>query len=260
MFILAYKYLRYFFTSVGPHGVHSPFVYTLLTKVIRDKKKYPAYLQVEALRKQLLQNNQTLTLQDYGAGGEHQSEYKRAISKIAKTSAKPAKYAKLLFRLCQYHKPQYMLELGSSLGVSTAYQAMGAGVNAKFITLEGSAQVALQAQQNFKQLGIEQIQVGIGNFDETLSEHLAKMPQLDYVFFDGNHRYQPTINYFKQCLPLAHSESLFIFDDIRWSKEMEQAWEEIKNHPQVTLTIDLFFIGLVYFKKGKVKQHFQLRY
>lgn len=263
MFRLAYKYLTYFFTSVGPHGVHSPFVYKLLTQVIRDKKLYPAYKQVEELRKQLLNNSQELTLEDFGAGSKNGKEYQRTIAKIAKTSAKPAKYAKLLYRLCKYHKPKYMLELGTSLGVSSAYQVFGAAESneVNFITLEGSTQIAEQAKLNFESLGVEnKIQVGIGNFDKTLDAYLKQFPQLDYVFFDGNHRYQPTIDYFEKCLPLAHENTLFIFDDIRWSDEMEKAWEEIKQHPSVTLTVDLFFIGLVYFKKGKVKEHFQLRY
>lgn len=263
MLRIAIKYLKYFFSSVGPHGVHSPFVYQLLTTVIYDKKRYPAYAKVEKLRKELLGDTNSLTLQDFGAGGTNKGEYQCTISKIAKTSAKPAKYAKLLYRLCQYHKPKHMLELGSSLGISTAYQALGASQSnsINFITLEGSEQVANQAKSNFSKLDIaEKVQVGIGNFDEILSEYISKFKQFDYVFFDGNHRYQPTIDYFKQCLPLAHEDTLFIFDDIRWSDEMELAWEEIKNHPQVTLTVDLFFIGLVYFKQGQAKQHFQLRF
>lgn len=263
MLRIAIKYLKYFFTSVGPHGVHSPFVYQLLTQIISDKKQYPTYKQVEGLRKHLRSNAKELTLEDFGAGSKHGGSYKRTIAEIAKTSAKPAKYAKLLYRLCQFHQPKYMLELGTSLGVSSAYQALGASTQntINFITLEGSEQVAEQAKLNFKSLAIEdKIQVGVGNFDDTLDEYLKQLPQLDYVFFDGNHRYQPTVNYFEKCLPLAHEETLFIFDDIRWSDEMEQAWEEIKQHSDVTLTIDLFFIGLVYFKKGKAKQHFQLRF
>ncbi len=263
MLRIVIKYLKYFFSSVGAHGVHSPFVYQLLTTIIQDKRQYPTYAKVEKLRKNLVGNTTPLTLQDFGAGGTKNGEYQRSISKIAKTSAKPAKYAKLLYRLCQHHKPKYMLELGTSLGISTAYQAMGASQNnaINFITLEGSKQVAQQAENNFKALEInEKIKVGVGNFDVILNGYISKLPQLDYVFFDGNHRYQPTIHYFKQCLPLAHNDTLFVFDDIHWSDEMEQAWEEIKNHPQVTITVDLFFIGLVYFKQGQVKQHFQLRF
>lgn len=263
MLKLAYKYLHYYFTSVGPHGVHSPFVYKLLTQVIHDKKRYPAYQQVESLRKKLFVNTTLLTLEDFGAGGKKNVVYERTVSEIAKTSAKPPKYAKLLYRLCKFHKPEYMLELGTSLGISTAYQALGATINNKvsFTTLEGAEQVAQQAKVNLSTLQLnDSIKIGVGNFDKTLAEHLKQFTRLDYVFFDGNHQYQPTIDYFKKCLPLVHENTLFVFDDIRWSDEMEKAWEEIKSHPDVSLTIDLFFIGLVYFRKGKAKQHFKLRF
>lgn len=264
MFRIGVKYLQYFFSSVGRHGVHSPFVYKLLTQVINDKKRYPAYKQVEAVRKQLCNTSQSITLQDFGAGGEQNPTYTRTIAQIAKTSAKPCKYAQLLYRLCAYHQPKYMLELGTSLGISTAYQAMGAqqGQSAiEFTTLEGSPEVAQQARKTLDGLGInKEVSIGVGNFDEVLTQHLQNFPQLDYVFFDGNHRYKPTIDYFLKCLPLAHENTLFVFDDIRWSNEMVKAWEEIKNHPQVTVTVDLFFIGLVYFHKGQTKQHFTLRF
>lgn len=244
--------------------MHSPFVYKLLTQIIRNRSKQPAYSRVEELRAQLKKSNHTLTMQDFGAGGMQNPTYNRTVGQIAKTSAKPRKYAQLLYRLCRFHKPKYMLELGTSLGVSTAYQAMGAmqdGNTIHFTTLDGSEQVAQQAAKNFESLGIAQhINIGVGNFDDILPQYLQQYQQLDYVFFDGNHRYQPTINYFNQCLPLAHEGTVFVFDDIRWSDEMEKAWEEIKAHPQVTVTVDLFFIGLVYFHTGRVKQHFLLRY
>lgn len=264
MFRIGVKYLQYLLSSVGRHGVHSPFVYKLLTQVIYDKRQQPVYKRIEALRKQLRSNPNALTLQDFGAGGEQNPTYIRTIAQIAKTSAKPRKYAQVLYRLCAYHQPKYMLELGTSLGISTAYQAMGAkqGQNTiAFTTLDGSPAVAQQARKNLDSLGINaEVTIGIGNFDEVLPQYLQNFPQLDYVFFDGNHRYQPTIDYFLQCLPLAHENTLFVFDDIRWSDEMEKAWEEIKNHPQVTVTVDLFFIGLVYFHKGQTKQHFTLRF
>ncbi len=250
---------------MGPHGIHSPFVYELATKILPDKRPYDGYRQAEAVRKQLLRDNTLITVTDYGAGAGNNGKksYQRAIKDIARTSAKPSKLAKLLYRLCAHYKPQYLLELGTSLGVSTIYQAKAAATNNPngytFITLEGSESTASIAQKNVEECGLN-IQIGVGNFDETLPLYLKQFPQLDYVFFDGNHRYQPTINYFNHCLPLAHENTLFVFDDIRWSEEMEQAWEEIKNHPQVTVTVDLFFMGLVFFRKGQVKQHFVVRF
>lgn len=252
---------------MGPHGIHSPFVYELATKILPDKRPYEGYKQAETVRKQLLRDTTLIDVTDYGAGAGNDGKklYQRAIKDIARTSAKPPKLAKLLHRLCAHYKPKYLLELGTSLGVSTIYQATAVATNHPtnytFITLEGSESTATIARKNFAECGLENnVQVGVGNFDDTLPLYLKQFPQLDYVFFDGNHRYQPTIDYFHQCLPLAHENTLFVFDDIRWSDEMERAWEEIKNHPQVTVTVDLFFMGLVFFRKGQAKQHFTVRF
>lgn len=264
MLRLAAKYLHYFFTSRGPHGIHSPFVYQLAKEILADGEKYPAYKQVEKLRGSLFTSDEELEIVDFGAGGEKGSTYKRKVSQISLRSAKPARLAQLLYRLCAYYQPTYMLELGTSLGISTAYQTFGALANQKeihFTTLEGSPAIAQKAQENLNSLGIgDKVTIGVGSFDETLADTLKQFPRLDYVFFDGNHRYQPTIDYFNACLPLAHENTLFVFDDIRWSKEMEQAWEEIKSHPQVTITVDLFFMGLVFFRQGQAKQDFVVRF
>jgi predicted O-methyltransferase YrrM len=79
------------------------------------------------------------------------------------------------------------------------------------------------------------------------------------VFVDGNHQKEATLRYFKLCLPKVHENSLLIFDDIYWSRGMKEAWNEIKAHPEVTVTVDLFWIGLVYFRKGQVKEDFVIK-
>lgn len=216
------------------------------------------------MRRELLQSKTQLLINDFGAGGATGAVYSRSMGEIAKRAAKPSKYAQLLYRLCRHFRPQNMLELGTSLGISAAYQALGAlesNSSINFITLEGSPEISAAARKNFDKLGLKKIiQNGTGNFDEILPQYLQKFERLDYIFFDGNHRRQPTLDYFNQCLPLAHNDTLFVFDDINWSAEMVQAWQEIKNHPQVTVTVDLFFIGLVFFRKEQVKQHFKLWY
>ena len=89
-----------------------------------------------------------------------------------------------------------------------------------------------------------------------VEKELKEHNQLDFVFFDGNHKKKPTLSYFKQCLEVAHEDSIFIFDDIYWSTEMTEAWQEIKKHPKVTLSIDCFEMGIVFFKKEQAKEHF----
>lgn len=165
--------------------MHSPFVYQLLTQVINNKKAYPEYKEIEALRQQLKNSQEVITFTDYGAGGVANSQYQKGIAKVAKNSAKPPKYAQLLYRLCKFHQPKNMLELGTSLGISTAYQALGAKDSiSKFVTLDGSEQIAKKAEQNFEQLGVSNaIEVGVGNFDDVLPDYLTQFEKLDYVFF-----------------------------------------------------------------------------
>lgn len=148
--------------------------------------------------------------------------------------------------------------MGTSLGISTLYQAKADG-RARVITLEGCPEIAAVAQENFKRLKANNIELMTGNFSTTLPQALRKMQRIDYVFFDGNHRKTATLNYFHEALKYAHEGSVFVFDDIYWSQEMMEAWEEIKAHPQVTLTIDIFYMGIVFFRKEQVtKEHFSL--
>ena len=110
-------------------------------------------------------------------------------------------------------------------------------------------------------MGRKNIELQQGNFNEILSPFIASTAPLDFVFVDGNHKYEPTIQYFNTLLPKLHEQSILVFDDIHWSKEMEQAWLEIQGHPSVTLTIDLFFIGLVFFRKENIaKQNMVIRF
>ena len=261
-FQLAYKYLNYYLTASNGkgHGTHSPFVFEFITKVLNDANNYPAYKGVEELREKLLLDNSVLTIEDFGAGSSVSKSNQRTIASIAKNAAKPKKFGQLLYRMIQYYKPEQVLELGTSLGITTSYLA-SANPNAGVFTLEGSEEIAGAASKNFQSSGLNNIELITGNFDETLASTIKRFSSVDFSFIDGNHRYQPTINYFNQILNKTHNNSVLIFDDIHWSKEMEQAWDEIKHHTAVTCTIDLFFIGLVFFRSEiKEKQHFKIRF
>jgi predicted O-methyltransferase YrrM len=226
--------------------------------VINKKGSYYSFDKIELLRKKLLASQRQIDVTDMGAG----KSGKRTISEIAQRSAKSAKYCQLLFRIAYHLKPATILELGTSLGISTNYLA-SADPKAKIITIEGCPNTAAEAKKNFESLGLKNIESVIGNFDSTLPAVLANSQQLTaigLIFIDGNHRKEPTINYFSQCLSHATNDSVFIFDDIHWSDEMEEAWEEIKAHPQVTVTIDLFFLGLVFFRKEQAKENFTVRF
>ncbi len=240
------------------HGVHSPLVYNLIKDVIYNKNlKSPWFTSIEKIRNAFNNDYTLIDSIDYGAASKYKSTHK-TIRKICSTTSKSKKYSQLLFRLIKWHNPKYALELGTSLGISAMYQATGLSENAKLITIEGHEAVALKAKHAIKELNFNSIEVIVGNFDKELPKVLNNVPQLDWVFFDGNHKKEPTLRYFTQCLEKASNNALFIFDDINWSDEMREAWIEIKNHPKAYLTIDLFFVGLVLVNKREQKEHFTI--
>ncbi len=261
-FQLAKKYLRYYFTASSGkgHGIHSPFVFDFITEVLNDKRHFYAYDRVENLRHELLRKQDKLRITDFGAGSGTGATNLRSIQSITRHAAKPKRLGQLLFRLVQYYQPQTIIELGTSLGLTTAYLA-AAKSSAKLITIEGSEAITKEATYHFHVLKLKNIQQLTGNFDEMLLPALAEMKQVDFAFIDGNHRLQPTLQYFEQLMRYTNACSILVFDDIHWSIEMEQAWETVQADSRVRLTIDLFFIGLVFFRTDfKEKQHFVIRF
>lgn len=260
-FQLAKKMLHYYIhASNGKgHGIHSPFVFDFIQKVLNDNTQYKDYKNIEAQRKKLRQDDSFIEIEDFGAGSVVMKTNKRQISRIALTSLKPKKYGQLLYRIVKYYHPENIIELGTSLGITTAYLA--AASDKKVYTLEGAPAIAKKAGENFVALNIKNIDLVLGEFENSLPDILSKINYPAFVFIDGNHRKQPTLNYFYQLLKRSTELSIMVFDDIHWSLEMEAAWEQIKADPAVTLTIDLFFIGIVLFRKDfKVKQHFLIRF
>ncbi|MEP6681617.1 MAG: class I SAM-dependent methyltransferase [Parafilimonas sp.] len=259
---LALKYVKYQLTASNGngHGVHSPFVFEFIKNILNDKREFDCFRYIESLREQLKSNPAEINVPDFGAGSRKQLNNKRKISAIANSSLKPKKYSQLLFRIVHYYKPLSILEIGTSLGITTSYLSF-ANPKADVITMEGAPEVASIAHANFKRLNLSNIKVIEGNFDKTLPFVISQLSLVNFAFIDGNHRKEPTLNYFHQLISLSTHSSIFIFDDIHWSKEMEDAWNEIKQHHLVTLSIDLFFIGIVFFRtEQKVKEHFTIRF
>lgn len=259
---LASKYLRYFITASNGkgHGIHSPFVFNFITRVLNDKRHFYYYDNIEALRTELLHTDKIIEIEDYGAGSAAHSSRERKVKAIAQWSLKSKKYAQLLFRIAQYYQPKTILELGTSLGITTSYLA-AANPASQVYSFEGAPAVAAIAQNFFNKLRLSNINLTLGNFDITVPPALEKMPAIDFAFIDGNHRKEPTLRYFNWLLPHITTDSFIVFDDIHWSAEMEAAWEEIIQHPSITCSIDLFFIGIVFFNNDfKVKQDFVIRH
>lgn len=261
-FQLAKKYLHYYLSASNGkgHGIHSPFVFDFVKNVLNDKHNYPVYQSIEHFRKKLLTDSTVIEVEDFGAGSSIIKTNKRVVSAIATSSLKPKKYAQLLYRMVKYYKPKIIVELGTSFGITTAYLA-SANKASKVFTCEGSKAIASIAKQNFEVLQLNNVQLTEGDFAKTFSSLLSNLNTVNFAFVDGNHRKEPTIEYFHQLLKYATPTTILIFDDIHWSAEMEEAWKTIKQHPQVTLTINLFFIGIVFINPDfKIPQHFSIRF
>ncbi len=250
------SFLKYRLNADNAHDIHSPFVYDLFNNILHDKTPYYCFDLVESVRAKQLLNNNKINIKDFGTGKNHRTVL---VSDIAKKAVKPKKYAQLLFRLVNRFSSENILEIGTSLGITTLYLSMPNTKN-KIITLEGSPEIAAIAKKNFEFIQRKNIELICGEFEESLPKALLKFNKLDLVYFDGNHKRNPTLSYFDKCLDLSTEDSIFVFDDIYWSREMKNAWKEIKKNSNVTLSIDLFQFGIVFFKKGLEKQHFTLRY
>lgn len=240
--------------------MHSPFVFGFILHVLNNKSGYTAPQEIEQLRKQLITDARILDIEDLGAGSRVAATKQRSVQQLAKSALKPPKYAQLLYRLVKHYQPKTILELGTSLGITTSYLSL-ANPNAAITTIEGSKAVAEVARENFSKLALQNVQLLQGNFDDILPSVIDQQSSIDLAYIDGNHRYEPTVRYFQQLLPTIHNDSILVFDDIHWSQEMEQAWEEIKQHPSVHCTVDIFFLGFVFFRaEFKEKQHFKIRF
>ncbi|KIC89450.1 SAM-dependent methyltransferase [Flavihumibacter sp. ZG627] len=259
---MAVRYIRYLIRAGNGkgHGIHSPFVFSFIRDVLNDNRKYNCYGRIELIRSRLLNDQRQLVVEDLGAGAGRGGGRERSIVSIAKNAAKPPRLAKLLFRVVNYFQPSLMIELGTSLGITTAYLASG-NINGKLYTLEGAPAIAAAAKQNLDEAGVSNVEQISGNFDDTLAPLLNRIGTVDFAYIDGNHRYEPTMRYFRQLLASSNYNSIIVLDDIHWSKEMETAWNDIRNHAGVSCTIDLFFLGFVFFRpEFKSKQHFIIRF
>ena len=252
------SYLNFLWQSKNKHGIHSPFVFSLVTKCFYDKKKYTEYSVLKNYRNSLLQNKNIIKVTDFGAGSRVFKSNVRPISKIAKTAGISPKRAELLFRITQYLQPKSILEIGTSLGLATVALSLG-NENAKITTLEGCEETLLVAREQFKKLNLDKIDSIQIEFSTYLRNYQPTTINYQLIYFDGNHSLSATLEYFELLLPTITNETVWIFDDIHWSAEMETAWKIVKNHPKVTVTIDTFQWGIVFFRKEQPKEHFVIR-
>jgi len=256
---LILRYIKYLFRAKSKHSAQAPFLYELITQVIDKRTDDNSCKKIESLRKELCKQERIIKITDFGAGSTINNSKTRKVKDIAKNSSKNSKFGKLLYRIIRFYKPKNILELGTSLGISTSYLAK-ADADAQVFTFEGCPETAKIAEENFKKQNIKNTSITLGDFNLTLTKKLKEIKTIDLAFIDGNHQEKQTIDYFEKCLKHANNNTIFIFDDIHWSDGMENAWKYIKTNTSTTLTIDLFFVGIVFVKSELSKEDFTIRF
>lgn len=256
------SFFKFLINSTNQHGVHSPFVFDLVTKCFYDKTNYPEYSILKNYRNSLLHNKNTIEVTDFGAGSRVFKSNTRAINQIAKNAGISPKRAELLFRMVRYFKPDSVLEIGTSLGLATSALALG-NENARITTLEGCPNTMAIAKNQLQLQNLNNVEFHNTEFSSFLKNCISvdwtKDQSYSLIYFDGNHSKQATLDYFELLLPTITNDSVWIFDDIHWSTGMEEAWEIIKSHPKVKVTIDTFQWGIVFFRSEQEKEHFTIR-
>jgi predicted O-methyltransferase YrrM len=250
-------YIKYWLEAIERHSLHSPFFFDFYTKVIRQKSTHD-FSALEKLRSKLLHDNREVSYQDQGARATHHANMIRKVSEIASMSLTTAKYAALYNRIIKFYDAKCIVELGTSLGITTLY--LSSKADAQVTTFEGSAPIADIARTTFDFARADNITLIEGNIDSTLPAYLQSSPRLDVAFIDANHRYEPTKRYFELLLRKSHAKTIFILDDIHYSTEMQKAWNEIIQNPLVYASVDLYRCGLVFFDPSLSRQHVVLQF
>jgi len=261
IFFRAGAYLRYVIEALSGsgHGVHSPFAFDLVSRVFRNKIDPGVVCCIEKIRRDLLSDNTSIKVKDLGAGSGIMGSDSRKISDLARYSAVPQKYGQLLYRLSSEFGAPSVVEFGTSLGISTMYLA-SAVTGIPVFTMEGCPETAAIAERNFKKAGLDNITVLKGSFDDSMTQLQERAGTPGLVFIDGDHRREAVLRYFSRMAEIAGADTVIVLDDIYHSEEMGKAWEEIRKHPGVTLSVDVYRMGLVFFREGVTSITYRIRY
>jgi len=249
------SYIKHYFRSIKLHGVHSPFVFDLVTKCFNDKQDYPEYKLLEKYNLSLEESSEILSVKEFGAGSKIFRSNERKVSAISKHAGISKKRQRLLWRLSNYLEFKNTLELGTSLGKAT--YAFALSKDNTVTSIEGCPATTAFAEKKLNEAGCQNFKIINDPFEHFLNTPFGFKP--DCVFIDGNHNKKNTLIYFEKLIPMIHNDTVVIFDDIYWSKEMTEAWKEISNHPKVTVSIDTFYWGIIFFRKEQQKESFTIR-
>jgi len=249
------SYLNHWLNAVDEHSIHSPFFFDFYKKAIKnDSHNNPEFSAIEETRQKLLKNTLEVAIHDLGAKSPHFKKENRTLSEIAETSLSPALYCRLYNRIIEYTDSTKILELGTSMGITTLYLAQKQ--EAYVTTFEGNTSLINVALTHFEYFRAKNIELIEGNLDSELSNYLLKPVKIDFVLMDANHRYEPTLSYFNLLSRRMADKGVIVLDDIHYSEEMSRAWKELRNHQLVYGSVDLFRCGILFFDPALNRQHY----
>lgn len=264
-----WAYLKHLFTAWNTtgEGIHSPYLFHIVRFILRDENTFYCFADIERRREMLLACNDVLDVVDYGSQGSPEGKHvQRRVCDIAAREVERPQVGQLLFRLLHFmgqheQRPLEILELGTSLGVTTAYLASADSRN-HVMTFEGSEAVLQVAQGVWRALHLENIAWQQGNIDRTLYIYARDMhtcDKLDLAYVDANHTYEATMRYVDFLLPRITEKGIIVLDDIHYSQDMERAWRQLQADPRVTTTMDLYHVGLLFVDQHYLKRHYRIR-
>ena len=248
--------------NTSGEGIHSPYLFELVRFVLRDRNAYYCFADIERRRELLKACRDELDVLDYGSAGAKEGLHvKRRVCEIARHQLESPRVGQTLFRIVNWlgmnkKQPLQILELGTSLGVTTSYLAAADGRNS-VVTLEGSEAVLNIAKGVWRALRLENIEWHEGNIDDTLFIYARE--KLDLAYVDANHTYQATKRYVDYLLPRMNEKGIIVLDDIHYSEQMERAWKELKADKRVTTSMDLYHVGLLFVDNHYLKRHYRIR-
>lgn len=250
--------LLHFLKAGNEHSIHSPFLYDLYCSCFKSHERFYAFEEIESIRNELSSNDKLIDDHDFGQPSLSLPRKRRAIKNIHHSSSISKRNGELLFKIVNKLKPSRIIELGTCLGISTLYLAK-ADSQAQIISLEGNSERAIVAKHLFKRSKTKNIEVREGDIDTILPNLLNQVDAIDLVYIDANHSYEGTTKYFELISKHANNNTVLIFDDIFWSRDMTRAWNKIRRNTRITLSFNTNQLGFVFFRKEQRKEHFYLR-
>ncbi|WP_215222908.1 O-methyltransferase [Echinicola shivajiensis] len=252
-----FSYLKYFLLKEDRHSLQAPFAFEVYEGLKSFSKQQPKDEELIKLKKRLLSNDDEIRIEDFGAGSIHLKKNKlRKVSDITRHSSSSDKYSRLYQYLCSLTPATTVIELGTCVGINTCY--LSKATNGKLYTFEGASSLAQVAQTTFATF--DNTRLIEGKIQKSLPSFLEDITLLDFVLIDAHHTYEATLLFFELIKPKLHNDSIVAIGDIHWSPEMQKAWEQIKTHAEVTMSMDFYECGILFFKKGINKKHYILNY